>query len=69
MQCNFYNQSEVSKRNNIVCFFFLINKAPGSPLFCQDYNGAYGLAGIHFGDKGQKISKAIFLGFNSFKKH
>ena len=28
-----------------------MNKAPGSPLFCQDYNGAFGLAGIHFGGK------------------
>ena len=56
-------------------FLFSNQKAPGSPLFCQDDNGAYGLAGIHWGmayageqgyfkDKGPKISKAIFLGFN-----
>ena len=60
-------------------FLFSNQKVPGSPLFCQDYNGVYGLAGIHWGmayagehgylkDKGPKISKAIFLGFNSFKK-
>ena len=66
-----------SKTQNNVSFSN--QKVPGSPLFCQDYNGVYGLAGIHWGmayageqgylkDKGPKISKAIFLGFNSFNK-
>ena len=56
-------------------FLFSNQKVPGSPLFCQDYNGAYGLAGIHWGmayagehgyfkDEGPKISKRIFLGFD-----
>jgi hypothetical protein len=65
------NQSELQK-HKIIMFLFSNQKVPGSPLFCQDYNGVYGLAGIHWGMayagehgylkvKGPKISKAIFL--------
>ena len=36
-----------SKTQNNVSFSN--QKVPGSPLFCQDYNGVYGLAGIHWG--------------------
>ena len=31
-----------------------IFKAPGSPLFCKSSDGAYGLAGIYFGERYHK---------------
>ena len=39
------------KDTKALCGFF---QAPGSPLFCKNSDGAYGLAGIYFGQKHDK---------------